>query len=89
MWVCFFYYYSLLNLLQYCFCLCFGFFGLEACGTLSPQAGMEPAALALEGQSPNHWTAREFPESNVILKGRNWQPKGPSVPLRLSKQAER
>ena len=43
---------SLLNLLQYCFCyvLCFGFFGCEACGILAPQPGIEPASPALEGE---------------------------------------
>jgi len=36
---------SLLNLLQYCFCSAFQFFGLEACGLLAPQPP------ALEGES--------------------------------------
>ena len=41
---------SLLNLLQYCFCLCFGFFGREACGTLSHRAGIQ--------SQPLHWEAK-------------------------------
>ena len=40
---------SLLNLLQYCFCFIFCFFGLQASGILVPQPGIEPAPLALEG----------------------------------------
>ena len=38
---------SLLNLLQYCFCLVLQFFDQEACGIL---AHLEPAPLALEGK---------------------------------------
>ena len=52
---------SLLNLLRYCFCFLFWFFGHEACGILVPQPGIKPAPPALEVQSPNHWTAREVP----------------------------
>ena len=39
---------SLLNLLQYCFCIMFWFFGHEACGILAPQPGIEPTLPALE-----------------------------------------
>ena len=31
------------------------------CGILVPQPGTEPELLAVKAQSPNHWTAREFP----------------------------
>ena len=41
---------SLLNLLQYCFCFMFWFFGREACGLLAPWPGIEPARSALEGE---------------------------------------
>ena len=41
---------SLLNLLQYCFCLMFWFFGHEACGILAPWPGIEPTPPALEGE---------------------------------------
>ena len=44
----FFFFKSLLNLLQYCFC--FMFFGPEACGILAPQPGIKPVRLALEGE---------------------------------------
>ena len=40
---------SLLNLLQYCFCLIY-LFGHEVCGILAPQPGIEPAPPALEGE---------------------------------------
>ena len=40
---------SLLNLLQYCFCFMFWFFGPEACGILAPQPGIQPTPSALEG----------------------------------------
>ena len=34
-----------------------------ACGILVPQPGIEPMPSAMETQSPNHWTAREFVRS--------------------------
>ena len=41
---------SLLNLLQYCFCFMFWFFGHEACGILAPNQGSNPHSL--------HWKAK-------------------------------
>ena len=41
---------SLLNLLQYCFCFMFCFFGHEACGILAPWPGIERTLPALEGE---------------------------------------
>ena len=41
---------SVLNLLQYCFCFMFWFFGREACEILALWPGVEPTALALEGE---------------------------------------
>ena len=41
---------SLLNLLQYCFCFMFRFFGHEACGILAPRPGIKPTPPALEGE---------------------------------------
>ena len=32
-----------------------------AWGILFPWVGIEPMPLAVEAQSPNHWTTREFP----------------------------
>ena len=47
----FFFFKSLLSLLQYCFSFvyCF-FFGLQACGILPPRSGIEPTPPALEGK---------------------------------------
>ena len=42
-----------------------------ACGILVLQPGIEPMPSAVKVQSPNHWTAREFPE-NVIFKKDMW-----------------
>ena len=39
-----------LNLLLYCFCDMFGFFGCEACGNLAPWPTIKPATPALEGE---------------------------------------
>ena len=44
---------SSLNLLQYCFCFMFWFFGLEAGGILAPQPGIEPTPPTLEGKVLN------------------------------------
>ena len=41
---------SLLNLLQYCFCFLFQFFGPEACGIFAPRPGIEHVPRALEGE---------------------------------------
>ena len=49
-WVCY----------KYCFCFSFWFFGLEACGILSPWPRIQPAPSALEGEVLHHWTTREF-----------------------------
>ena len=41
---------SLLNLLQYCFCFIFHFFGPEAYEILAPQPGIKPVPPSLEGK---------------------------------------
>ena len=41
---------TLLNLLQYCFCVMFWFFGCEACGILVPRPGIKPVPPALQGE---------------------------------------
>ena len=38
-----------------------------ACGILVPQPGIEPVPLAVEVQSPNHWTTRKFPDKIFIF----------------------
>ena len=40
---------------------------LEACGILVPQPGIEPVFPAVQVWSPNHWTAREFPEIYIYF----------------------
>ena len=40
----------------------------QACGVLVPQPGIEPMPLALAVQSLNHWTTRDIPKNNKILK---------------------
>ena len=35
---------------------------------LVPCPGIKPMPLAVKTQSPNHWTAREFPGKNTFLK---------------------
>ena len=38
-----------------------------ACGILGPQTGIDPAPLALEVQSLNHWTTREVSEAVIFV----------------------
>ena len=38
-----------------------------AFGILVPQPGIEPEPPAVEMQSPNHWTAKGFPFSQVLM----------------------
>ena len=45
----FFFFKSLLNLLQYFFCFMLRFFGPKACGILAPWPGIEPVPPSLEG----------------------------------------
>ena len=51
-----------------------------ACGILVPRPGIEPKAMRVKAQSPNHWTTREFPRDSfyemycwVDIKARNPQ----------------
>ena len=39
-----------MNLLQYCFCFMFWFFGCKACGVLALQPGIKPTPSAFEGE---------------------------------------
>ena len=43
-----------------------------AFGILAPQPGMEPVLPAVEAQSPNHWTAREFPIDQILTQLPVW-----------------
>ena len=38
-----------------------------ACGILVPQTGIDPAPLALEVQSLNHWTTREVSKAVIFV----------------------
>ena len=58
---------SLLNLLQYCFCFMFWFFGHKACGILIPWPGIRPTNPAMEMQSLSPWTTREVPRVVIAL----------------------
>ena len=46
---------SLLNFLQYYFCLMFSFWGHKACGILGAQPGIKPTPSALEGEVLITW----------------------------------
>ena len=52
------------HFLFYLFLIYFLFFWPhhEACGILVPQPGIEPGPSTVRAWSPNHWTAREFPD---------------------------
>ena len=46
--------------------LCFGCFGLEACGILTSRPGIKPVPSALECRV-NHWPARKVPVTLLIF----------------------
>ena len=52
----------------------FFFFFFWPRGILVPWPGIEPVPPAVEAQSPNHWTAREFPHAHLFptLPSRRW-----------------
>ena len=54
---------SLLNLLQYCFCSMFWFFGHKACKVLAPQT--KNAQPALEGKSLTTGPPGKSPDLNL------------------------
>ena len=49
------------GLLSYFIYLLFFWPHRAACGILVPRPGIKPVPSAVEAQSPNHWTTREFP----------------------------
>ena len=57
---------SLLNLLQYCFCFMFCFFGHEPCGILVPQPGIKPTPLGLEGKVLSTVPPTESPKIGLL-----------------------
>ena len=40
----------------------------RACSILALRPGIEPSPSAVKARSPNHWTAREFPETSFFLR---------------------
>ena len=56
----------------FCLFVCFewerGWLCCPACRILVPQLGDEPGPPVVEEQSPNHWTAREFPVTSFLIK---------------------
>ena len=44
----------------------FGAIYHSACRISAPQPGIEPASSALKEQGLNHWTIREFPDSDLL-----------------------
>ena len=72
----FFFLKSLLNLLQYCFCFMFWFFGCKASGDWTP-------VPCIGRRSLNHWTTREIPSTSFYF-GTWWLGKaliGPPSPI--------
>ena len=41
-----------------------------ACRILVPRPGIEPVSPAMEAQSPNHWTSREFPDLSLLVSSK-------------------
>ena len=65
----------------YIFFVCFSFFlsffffflpHWAVCGILVPQQGIEPLPLAVEDQSPKHWTTRKVPVHVVFNTAALW-----------------
>ena len=58
-----------MNLLQYCFCFMFWFFGPEDLSSLTRDQTCTPC---IGRESLNHWTAREVPQIAIFKKTRKW-----------------
>ena len=48
-----------------------------------PQPGIKPLPPAVEAESPNHWTIREFQKKFLALKTREYKPKHRKIPTIL------
>ena len=59
------YHFSLFSLCV-CVCVVLGFFGHATCRILVPWPGIKPWPSAVDAQSPNHWTSREFSFFSVV-----------------------
>ena len=42
---------------------------LYGCWLLAPQSGIEPGHLTVKAQGPSQWTAREFPQWQILVSG--------------------
>ena len=58
-----------------------------ACGILTHQPGIELGATAMRVQSPNHWTAKEFPVACVSIPSLSLigESKGPTVGSKVAR----
>ena len=74
---------ALLNLLQYCFCFIFCFFGHEACGILASQPGFELSPPALEGA-----VLTTGPPGKSLLSRSIWKSQADRVPQLQSYRLE-
>ena len=75
---------SLLNLLQYCFCFPFWFFGRKACGILVPDQGLNTHPWHWK---VNQWTSREDPllcdlnpKGSPTISSWKWRRAEPALP---------
>ena len=69
---------SLLNLLQYCFCFIFSFYGHEPCGIPVPQLGIELIPLALKSEVLT--TDNQGSPQDLFLLVFCWESKRSQVP---------
>ena len=65
--------FKVFNLLEYCFCFLFWFFGHEACGILAPQPGMGPVPPASEDKVLTTGPPGKSPTLIYLI----WQPQWP------------
>ena len=81
-WCGSFFFKSLLNLLYYCFCFMFQFFGLEVYGILNPQRSNQYPQI--RRWSPEHWTVGEVLCLNLSIIHRLHFPGGSEVKVSAS-----
>ena len=55
----------------------------ETCKIVVFQLGIKPLPPAVEAESPNHWTIREFQKKFLALKTREYKPKHRKIPTIL------
>ena len=77
----------LMSILFLVFVCLFFWLHLASCGILVPLPEIEPGPLAVWVQSPNHWTAREFPHFSFLNKCRQNISNSPQFLIQLSSPA--